>query len=618
MAWRAIDVSTSGGWIAAATVHPWQLRWYVSLLGGPKSFRGSASVTKGGVKLAVTARWPREREDKILRESRWLESVLGCAVRGWRELVDAINWRWVLKKVEELVDELKPLMGSKKMDNAEREWLARRMLSELALLAHFAEARRGMDADKWREERIKRLAEAVEALSNGRIGGDNADSLALTIIRYAEGYKKETEERIKNIAEKVGLSREELWGVVKRVFSGENPYAYYLARYCAWDAVVRKFVEPALELIMLDKALNNEFDREEARLRFGEMYATAVAGDGTVGRRRVGLTVGGELGGGAALLRLATLHLFNQLLSNELKFNMQVYVERGVYYIAAYGENAAGLMRLLAVSAPSASGWYLSPKFKKFVEEARVEVQVDNIRLTKGGGAADLTISETGVAIKYNVYLSKAILLNFESTDRGRAELAARLLKLAGVDAEVKRKGDEDIWRVIAYTDVLAAGRKELRKALAEIVRKAIAGGWVDARKAEGWLEKLKGGVTLREGWPKYEVGLSGSGTLVVRFGSTNPDSIARERQRFRAMGLKEGRHFSVKMPEEGRNGYVYIRREGLVYAAWLSVHGSGRQRELAAEFIRHILDRAREEGEDVRRKAEEVVEESKGLSNTK
>ena len=271
MAWRAIDVSTSGGWIAAATVHPWQLRWYVSLLGGPKSFRGSASVTKGGVKLAVTARWPREREDKILRESRWLESVLGCAVRGWRELVDAINWRWVLKKVEELVDELKPLMGSKKMDNAEREWLARRMLSELALLAHFAEARRGMDADKWREERIKRLAEAVKALSNGRIGGDNADSLALTIIRYAEGYKKETEERIKNIAEKVGLSREELWGVVKRVFSGENPYAYYLARYCAWDAVVRKFVEPALELIMLDKALRGEFSREMALFIFGDI-----------------------------------------------------------------------------------------------------------------------------------------------------------------------------------------------------------------------------------------------------------------------------------------------------------------------------------------------------------
>jgi hypothetical protein len=28
-------------------------------------------------------------------------------------------------------------------------------------------------------------------------------------------------------------------------------------------------------------------------------------------------------------------------------------------------------------------------------------------------------------------------------------------------------------------------------------------------------------------------------------------------------------------MPEGGRDGYVYIRREGLAHAAWLSVHGS-------------------------------------------
>jgi hypothetical protein len=45
--WRATDISTSGGRIEAATVHPWQLRWYFSLLGKEKSFRGSASVTKG-------------------------------------------------------------------------------------------------------------------------------------------------------------------------------------------------------------------------------------------------------------------------------------------------------------------------------------------------------------------------------------------------------------------------------------------------------------------------------------------------------------------------------------------------------------------------------------------
>jgi hypothetical protein len=93
--------------------------------------------------------------------------------------------------------------------------------------------------------------------------------------------------------------------------------------------VVRKFVAPALELIMLDKALRGEFNRERAKLTFGEMYATAIAGDGTVGPDEIMLAVGGELGGGAALLRLATLHLLNHPLPDELKFGVRTYVDGG-------------------------------------------------------------------------------------------------------------------------------------------------------------------------------------------------------------------------------------------------------------------------------------------------
>jgi len=389
---------------------------------------------------------------------------------------------------------------------------------------------------------------------------------------------------------------------------------YRLASDCTRDEVVRKFVEPALELVMLDRALNDndESNRERARLLFGEMYATAIAGDGTVGPDIVKLTVGGGLGGGAALLRLATLHLLSQLLPKELKFNARIYVDEGRYYrIAATGENAAGLMRLLAVSAPSAGGEYLSPKFNEFLKEARVEVRPGGIRLTpRGLVAADLTISEAGVAVKYNVYLRETdILLQFRSTDRSRVELAALLLKLAGVGAEVKREGDEGEWYVRATTDKLAAGREELRKALARVVKTARDNGWVDAGKAERWLEKLERGRMLMEGWPKYKVRLV-EGALVVSFRSTNLDNIKQETQRFREMGLEEGRHFSVKMPKGGREGYVYILREGLAYAAWLSVYGSGRQRELAAKFVEYILRRAWEAGEEVYEKAREIVEE--------
>jgi hypothetical protein len=417
--WRATDVSTVGRLIEAGTVHSWQLRWYFGLLGEEKSFSGQANVAKEGIKLFVTAFWPHEREDQILRESKWLESLLGQRVENWRELVDAINWNWVLEKVEELADELKPWIGPERMSDVEREGLVRRMLGELALLVHFAETRKGLSDDEWREERAKRLARVVEALSGVRITGDHAERLAELIISYAESRGESVKNSINELAgkladvfkEDVERVKGEVWGVVEFVLGD----MYCLARDCARDEVVRKFVAPALELVMLDKALRGEFDREEALLCFGEMYATAVAGDGHVESGMVVLTVGGELGGGAALLRLATLHLLNELLPtallrqakllkleqsrpDELKFYTRIYVSEDVYNIAASGENAARFMRLLAVSAPSAGGGYLSPKFDQFVEAARVEVRLDknSIKQTKKYVAADLTISEGG------------------------------------------------------------------------------------------------------------------------------------------------------------------------------------------------------------------------------
>jgi hypothetical protein len=493
VAWRAADMTTSEGRIVAGTVHSWQLRWYFGLLGEEKSFSGSASVTKEGIKLAVAAYWPREREDEILKGSRWLESLLGQRVESWRQLVDAIDWRHVLKRAEEL----KPWINREEASDAEREGLARRMLGELGLLVHFAEARRGKDDSRWREERAKRLAKAVEALSGGRIRGEYAERLAKQIIYYAEGRKKEAEERINNIAKEVGVSREEVWGVVEFVLSD----MYCLARDCARDEVVRKFVAPALELIMPDKALRGEFDREKALLIFGEMYATAAAGDGTVGLREVELAVGGELGGGATLLRLAALHLLNQLLPDKLKFDIHTYAVEGIYRITTTGENAVRLKRILAVTAPSAGGGYLSDKFNEFVEVARVEVRLGDVRPTKSGVAADLIISEAGIAVKYNVYLrEKAIELQFRSTDRSRVELAALLLRHAGVGAEVKKEDCRDVWYVWVTTDKLAAGHKELRDAIAEIVRRAAQSGWVDANKAEGWLEEPERGRVLKEG----------------------------------------------------------------------------------------------------------------------
>jgi hypothetical protein len=47
----------------------------------------------------------------------------------------------------------------------------------------------------------------------------------------------------------------------------------------------------------------------------------------------------------------------------------------------------------------------------------------------------------------------------------------------------VKKVGSRDIWHVEATADMLAAGRGKLRKALAKVVRMAIARGWVERRQ---------------------------------------------------------------------------------------------------------------------------------------
>ncbi len=117
----------------------------------------------------------------------------------------------------------------------------------------------------------------------------------------------------------------------------------------------------------------------------------------------------------------------------------------------------------------------------------------------------------------------------------------------------------------------------------------------------------------MKEGWPKYKVGLSSSGALVVKFGSTNPDGIGREAQRLENMGLVKDAHFTVKMPEGGGVGYVLILRKGLEHAAFLSVYGKDeQQRRLAADFVEYILQRAEKAGKEVSEKVKKIIEEGR------
>jgi hypothetical protein len=380
------------------------------------------------------------------------------------------------------------------------------------------------------------------------------------------------------------------------------------------DKIAREVVAPALLLMQAERLGVNE----ETLRYFGAVISGAIDGDGHVSavRKEIGLTCGRLE---AALLWTATLAAYG--------FKPKTREISGVFNVAVFGGDAARLARpYLRYGPPLLEGDDMLKNHKRVeaVElgaEGGLDIRWKGLRRTeKGYVAADLIISEGGAAVKYNVYLRETdILLKFSSTDRSRVELAAHLLKRAGVNAEVKKESGREGWQVMAHTDKLAAGHEKLRKALAEIVRKAMENRWVYADKAERWLEKLERGRVLMEGWPKFYVGLSSGGALLVRFASTNPYSIEQVAQWLEERGLKRGVHFSVETPEGGKAGYVSILSEGLAYAAYLSVRGKDKQqRELAADFVEYILKRAEKEDYDVYEKAKKIVDEGKAWGSLK
>ncbi len=370
------------------------------------------------------------------------------------------------------------------------------------------------------------------------------------------------------------------------------------------DKIAREVVVPALLLIQAERLGVNE----ETLRYFAAMASSAIGGDGyvSVARIDVGLTSGKRT---FALLWGTVLAAYG--------IKAEVGKARSAFQVIVSGGDAVKLARLYFLFGPPLLVG--DDRFKNYKLAGAVRLGAggalgvgwEGLKKTKGGRvAAILTISDSGVTVKYNVYLRKDnILLEFHSSNQSRVELAARLLKLAGVDAEVRKLevGGKHVWYVWATTDKLAAGRKELRDSLAEIVRTTVK----NEKKAEHWLEKLERGRVLKEGWPKYKVRLV-KGGLEVRFGSTDRKSIEREKQRLKDVGLEEGKHFTVKMPKGNKKGYVYILREGLAHAAWLSVYGEGKQQRLAAEFVEYILWRAKEKGEKVYEKANKIIEEGK------
>ena len=107
---------------------------------------------------------------------------------------------------------------------------------------------------------------------------------------------------------------------------------------------------------------------------------------------------------------------------------------------------------------------------------------------------------------------------------------------------------------------------------------------------------------------PRYGVWARPRGGLEVSFSSADPSKVVLEALRLREAGLVEGVHFTV-CASKGGVWHVRIRIASLIRVAWLSDHGSGRQRELAAALVEHVLRSAAERGGEVYERVVEIVE---------
>ena len=224
-----------------------------------------------------------------------------------------------------------------------------------------------------------------------------------------------------------------------------------------------------------------------------------------------------------------------------------------------------------------------------------MKVKLAGIRRTeKGNVVADLFLSDGVGGVKFHLCTrQRGVALRFDTTNKGRAEHALRLLKELGVDAKVHHKRG---WHIFASLRGLAGADRTLKEAVTAAVVAAAERGWIDAKKAQRWVAKM-GCVRT------YSVG----GKLAVY--SKHPEVLECETQRLREMGLVEGRHFTLKMPEDGEVGRLRILAKGLAYIAWLSIHGSGRQQELAGELLEQILHTALVEGGDAYRMVKRAVD---------
>ena len=147
------------------------------------------------------------------------------------------------------------------------------------------------------------------------------------------------------------------------------------------------------------------------------------------------------------------------------------------FKVVASNDDAVRLAQLYMLFSPPMleEEGFINHKLVEAVElgsKVSVRIEEGSWRRIKDGAAVDLYISAGSVMGVFSLYLHNKVVLIFRSTNHEEVELRVRLLRLAGVETEVKKS--KDMWYVRIFTDQLAEGDEELRRGLIKAVDREV------------------------------------------------------------------------------------------------------------------------------------------------
>jgi hypothetical protein len=199
--------------------------------------------------------------------------------------------------------------------------------------------------------------------------------------------------------------------------------------------------------------------------------------------------------------------------------------------------------------------------------------------------------------------------LRFDTTDRAEAERRAALLRAVGVSVDVRKRGNRDVWYIVATTNALAAEsvHEAVRRAVAEFLGQCREAGVLAEDTYDRLVKKFERGLP-EWGEVRFSVLLTKNGAVNAWCQPRNPESFRKAVEFLRGLGMRdtcEGEwcfvHFTAKEPRGGEKGFVRITVDGLKYIGWLASRGDKK-----AQWLRDmLLKEAEVKGEEVRRQLE-------------